>query len=185
MNTGNLIIYMILVLSILFVIFIVTIPNNTAPGGLIPHFRGTINPPPVFTNVKEPFHPLDEIKHIQENGTEEKEDIPDPHITLSFSKVENQVTQDNLETPHIQQKQIVMQQELNRETKQIPVIPNDSFEQVEMKCEKGICVRKHDNPFGTNVSDERPLQYEVLHLKPTSIKLAKHKMIHESNPFNL
>jgi hypothetical protein len=186
MNTGNLIIYMILVLSILFIIFIVTIPNSTTPGELIPQFNSTINPPPVFTNAKEPFHPLDEIKPIQEkNGTEEKEEIPDPQITLSFSKSgENQVTQDNGETTHVEKKFITMQQELNQETKQIPVIPNGSFEQVEMKCEKGMCVRNH-NPFGTNGTDERPLQYEVLHMKPSSIKLAKHKVIHESNPFNL
>lgn len=204
MNVEKLVTYLILLASILYVILIVSIPTNTptntpsnTPTSGILNIHGSINAPPVFSHVKESYHPLDEIKPIAKKEEikelqdseeikeledseeikelEDSEHIPEPKITTSFSNMNT--IQD------VTQKDSNMQQELIKETNEIPKIPKDSFEQVEIVCEKGICVRKHDNPFGY-FKEERAIPYSTI-LKPNPIKLGKSRIVNKSNPFNL
>ena len=84
--------------------------------------------------------------------------ITDPKITTSFS-------QKNTD----KHKESIMQQALIQETNEIPKIPKNSFEQVEIVCEKGMCVRKPANTFG----------YSYINQKLKKI------VVNKSNPFNL
>ena len=105
-----------------------------------------------------------------------------PQMTLKYEKI-NQVPHNDIETIIANDNKEDVQMELVNEMKDIPVAP-EALEGPEIICEKGICVRKRSNPFGTIITaNDIPSAYVMIeqvksrYVKPTSIN--------ESNPFNL
>ena len=227
----KLIIYLVLAVSVLFVILIVTIPPSTSSSNSMqmvplqngPNFQQNVHqsPQPLYHPQptahpsqhqpqqppqqlppqphqlppqqlqQQPHQPLKEsykaleIKTVFNKKVEQEAQTDQqiaPQMTLKYEKI-NQVPHNDIETIIANGAKENLQMELVNEMKNIPVAP-EALEGPEIVCEKGICVRKHPNPFGTIITaNDTPSSYVMIeHVKSRYVKPT---MVNDSNPFNL
>lgn len=182
MNTENLITYLILLMSVVFVIISVTIlPNNTLQSPIQTQKAPmqTQNAPMQTQNAPQPLPTLlipTPTKSHKEPYT------PLPQISVKYGKLNTSTqTHTDVETVVAHENQVTQQAQLAKEMETVPSMPSGAIESVEVVCDKGICVRKLKNPFG----DETHVKSEETPRLPVQMSSTKPIKVYASNPFNI